>query len=81
MNSQAHSLVVLASLLLPHLDSKNGTYKVEMIYRPSVLDNVEHWQVFEDDAHIKEFMACVKDFTATHFEGLNGEDKKSPQET
>lgn len=49
-NSRADSLVVSASLLLPHPDFKDNSYRIEMIYRPSVLDNVNHWQVFDADA-------------------------------
>jgi hypothetical protein len=28
-------------------------YDVEVKYRPSIPDNVEHWRVFEDDLEIK----------------------------
>lgn len=42
-NARADSLAVLASLLLPHLDFKDGSYRIEIVYRPSVPDNVNHW--------------------------------------
>ncbi|XP_059070819.1 uncharacterized protein LOC131860421 [Cryptomeria japonica] len=44
-NTRADSLVVSTSLLLPHPDFKEDTYKVEMIYRPSVPNNVQKWQI------------------------------------
>ena len=49
---------------------------IEMIYRPRVLDNVNHWQVFNDDAQLKEFIECAENFAKTFFEG-SGHDGKS----
>ena len=40
-----------------------------MIYRPRVLNNVNHWQVFNDDAQLEEFIACAGDFVDIYFEG------------
>jgi hypothetical protein len=49
----ADSLAVSASLfkipLLPKIK-----YDVEIRYRPSVPDNIEHWKVFKDDLEIKK---------------------------
>ena len=59
-NTKSNSLVVLASLLLPHPKFKNHTYRIEMIYRPRVPDNVNHWQVFNDKTQLKEFIECVQ---------------------
>ena len=36
-----------------------------MIYRPWVRDNTKHWQVFEDDHHIKRFLELVDEFSST----------------
>lgn len=58
-NTRANSLVVSASLLLPHPDFKEDTYRVEMIYRPSVPNNVQNWQVSEGDAQIRDFLECT----------------------
>ena len=68
-NTKADSLAVLASLLLPHPKFKSDIYRIEMIYRPRVLDNVNHWQVFNDDAQLKEFIECTGNFAETFFEG------------
>lgn len=40
-----------------------------MIYRPSVPDNVNHWQVFDTDAQIKDFLECTHSFAQLYFEG------------
>ncbi|XP_059070656.1 uncharacterized protein LOC131860285 [Cryptomeria japonica] len=68
-NTRADSLAVLASLLLPHPDFKNDSYRVEMIYRPRVPDNVNHWQIFDTDAQIKDFLECARSFAQSYFEG------------
>lgn len=43
-------------------------YEVEMKYRPSVPDNIKHWQVFEDDQQIKEFLTMIEDFQGTEID-------------
>jgi len=48
LNQQADSLALAASTfkspIIPQIKSE-----VEMRHRASILDNVKHWQVFEDD--------------------------------
>jgi len=44
------------------LDIKT-TYEVQIKHRPSILDNIKHWQVFEDDKQIKEFLECMEEFS------------------
>ncbi|XP_059075348.1 uncharacterized protein LOC131875285 [Cryptomeria japonica] len=41
-NTRVDSLAISASLLLPHPDFVDKTFQVEVIYKPSILDNVEH---------------------------------------
>jgi hypothetical protein len=36
---------------------------MEVVFRPSVPDNLEHWQVFDDDAQILRFMQGSKEFS------------------
>jgi hypothetical protein len=43
-------------------------YDVEIKYRPSVLDNVKHWKVFEDDLEIEKFLQSVDEFSALHID-------------
>jgi hypothetical protein len=49
MNAKVDSLVISASLLLPHLELKDKKYQVKIVYQASIPDNEKSWQVFEDD--------------------------------
>lgn len=40
-----------------------------MVYKPKVPDNVEHWQVFQDDKQIDKFLQLAEVFSTTFFEG------------
>ncbi|XP_059072874.1 uncharacterized protein LOC131873707 [Cryptomeria japonica] len=42
-NSKADSLAVSVALLVPHPDFTTDTYRVELVYRPSVPNNYESW--------------------------------------
>lgn len=75
LNSKEDSLVVSASLLIPHLEFAD-IYRVELVYWPSVPDNSEFWQVFENDKQINNFMQSVETFVAIYFEGSNVECKE-----
>ena len=47
-NVEADSLTVSASLFqIPEYPKEK--YQIEVKHRPSIPDNVDHWQVFEDD--------------------------------
>ena len=52
-----------------------------MIYRLSVPDNVNHWQVFNDDTQLKEFIECAGNFVETFFEGSNHDGKSIGEES
>jgi hypothetical protein len=43
-------------------------YHIEMRHRPSVPNNVQHYQVFEDDEQIKQFLEMVDEFSETHID-------------
>ena len=60
-NSIADSLVVSAILfIIPmHYTEK---YEVEVHHRPTILDNIIHWQVFEDDQQVKNFIELKEEF-------------------
>ena len=36
---------------------------MEVLFRPSIPDNLEHWKVFEDDDQIIRFMENSREFT------------------
>lgn len=68
-NTKADSLAVSASLLLPHPEFEKDVYIVEMIYQPSVPDNNQNWQVFDDDKHIISFLEGTGTFSNSSFDG------------
>ncbi|XP_059076654.1 uncharacterized protein LOC131875933 [Cryptomeria japonica] len=76
LNSKAYSLAVSTSLLVPHPEFVEDIYRVELIYRPSVRDNSDSWQVFENDKQINNFMQSVDMFFAMYFEGSDAECKE-----
>jgi hypothetical protein len=45
-----------------------------MRHRPSIPNNVHHWQVFEDDEQIKQFLEMVDEFSETHIDQENQND-------
>ena len=40
----------------------NGNGKMEINFRPSILDNVDHWQVFKDDEQLLRFIHNLQEF-------------------
>jgi hypothetical protein len=57
------SLAVAASTLQPSEELVRGKGKLEIIFRPSVPDNLDHWQVFKDDEQILRFIHNVQEFS------------------
>jgi ribonuclease HI len=64
-NHVADALAVSASTLQPCEGPLHDQCKMEVLFRPSFPDNLEHWQVFEDDDQIIRFMENSKEFTDT----------------
>jgi ribonuclease HI len=62
-NHVADALDVSASTLQPCEGPFHDLCKMEVLFRPFVPDNLEHWQVFEDDNQIIRFMENNKEFT------------------
>jgi hypothetical protein len=56
------ALVVSSSTLQPCEGPLHDLCKMEVLFRPSFPDNLEHWQVFEDDDQIIRFMENSKEF-------------------
>ena len=54
-------MAVAASTFKPPISLKLR-YEIEMRHRPSIHDNIKHWQVFEDDEQIKQFLSMTEDF-------------------
>lgn len=58
------SLVVVVSNF-KSLQNPLLMYEVEVRHRPSIPDNVKHWQGFEDDEQIKWFIEVVGELTSS----------------
>jgi ribonuclease HI len=72
-NQQADSLAKAAATFMPPTVLKLK-YHIEMRHRPSIPNNVQHWQVFEDDEQIKQFLEMVDEFSETHIDQENQND-------
>ena len=66
-NALVDSLVVSAILFRIPLPPKIKC-GAKIRYRPSILDNVKHWKVFEDNLDIEKFLQFVDDFSALHID-------------
>jgi len=51
-NQVTYSLTVFASTPIPRDIMTRGLCKLEVNFIPSILDNLEHWLVFNNDTHI-----------------------------
>ena len=62
-NSVADKLAVSTSTLQPSEEMLGGYCPLEIKFRPSMPDNVEHWQVFKDDEQILKFINSIDEFS------------------
>jgi hypothetical protein len=72
-NLHADALAKAASTFTPPMTFK-FKYHIEIRHRPSVPDNIQHWQVFEDDEEIKKFLEEIGNFFETHVDQENQND-------
>ena len=77
LNHLADFLAVFANLFIPPLPPK-VRYDVQVKYRPSLLDNVKFWKVFENDDELSKFLQLVDEFSDMHIdqENLNMEESQ-----
>jgi ribonuclease HI len=61
-NQQVDALAKVASTFSPPTDF-NLKYHIQMRHRPSIPDNVQHWQVFEDDEQLRKFLESLDEFS------------------
>eukprot|EP00253_Pinus_taeda_P034803 PITA_34803 len=61
-NSAADLLANVASKLLPSEDYSPDRFSVELLFRPSIPDNVSNWRVFNQDDDILQFMTSEKSY-------------------
>jgi ribonuclease HI len=79
------ALVVSVSTLQPSGEVLQDLCKMEVVFRPSIPDNLEHWQVFDDASQILRFLQSSKDFTVSQIiilaDSMNLEVIKFPNDT
>jgi hypothetical protein len=61
-NNLIDYLVVSTTTLQPYEDMLCDQCKMEVIFIPSIPDNIEHWQVFNDYARILRFLHSMQEF-------------------
>jgi hypothetical protein len=66
-NQQFDSLAKAVASFMPPTVLKIK-YHIEMRHMPSIPNNVQHWQVFEDDEKINKFLEMVDEFFETHID-------------
>jgi ribonuclease HI len=75
-NSEADLLANVASKLLPAEGLSPNAFLVELLFRPSIPDNITNWRVFDDDQQIINFLHMEDTFQdvvideSTHNENL-----------
>jgi ribonuclease HI len=62
-NSKEDELAVAASTLTVSDSLIDENISVEVIFRPSVPDNMNHWQVFDDDKQVIKFLTHMHEFS------------------
>jgi ribonuclease HI len=62
-NSKADELAVAASTLQLPDSLIDENISVEVIFRPSIPDNMNHWQVFDDDKQVIKFLTHMHEFS------------------
>ena len=55
-NQEADLLVNVASKLIPSEKFTPDFFLVELIFRPSILDNIFNWRVFDNDMQVLNFL-------------------------
>jgi hypothetical protein len=61
-NSEADLLANVASKLFPTEVLSPNSFSVELLFRPSVPDNITNWRVFDDDQQIISFLHMEETF-------------------
>jgi ribonuclease HI len=64
-NTEVDLLANVASKLLPTEGLSPNAFSVELLFRPSVPDNITNWRVFDDDQQIINFLHMEETFQGT----------------
>jgi ribonuclease HI len=62
-NSKVDELAVVASTLQLSDDLIEENIFVELIFTPSVPDNMDHWKIFNDEKHVIKFLTHMHEFS------------------
>ena len=69
----ADLLANTASRVIPLEGLSPKTFSIELMYRPSIPDNVTNWKVFDDDHQILEFLPAQNNFEGMPIDETNHE--------
>jgi ribonuclease HI len=61
-NFEADLLANVASKLFPGEGLSPNAFSIELLFRPSILDNITNWRVFDDDQQIISFLHMEETF-------------------
>ena len=59
-----------ASRIIPPEGLSPDTFSIELMYRPSILDNVTNWNVFYDDLQILDLLTTQDTFKVVAIDGV-----------
>ena len=62
LNQEAYLLANVASRLIPSEGMFVDSFSVEMLFRPSIPDNIVNWRVFDHDEQLIEFLTMKDTF-------------------
>jgi ribonuclease HI len=66
-NPLVDSLVVSASTFNPPFPAKLN-YEIQVKYRPSLLDNVKFWKVFDEEEELVRVLEVIDEFSSLHID-------------
>lgn len=78
-NAIVDALEVFASVFKIHTYPK-GKYEIEVKHMPTILDNMDHWEVFDDDKQINKFMEMSEEFENVSIDQVNMFEKEDNAE-
>ena len=55
-NQEANLLANVSSRLIPAENFSPNPFSIELLFRPSIPDNITNWWVFNDDSQIISFL-------------------------
>jgi ribonuclease HI len=73
-NTEADLLANVASKLLPADGLSPSAFSVELLFRPSIPDNITNWRVFDDDQQIINFLHMEETFQGAMIDEQTHED-------